>query len=100
MRDYYKRNPFRNKKKSPEVAAAHYAVNAAIKNGSIIPPTRCAECGALERGRKGKHEGGRWLHAHHTDYSQPLDVIFVCPPCHKAIHKSERAEAMLSSERV
>ncbi len=102
MRDYYERNgPSPNKKKKPpEVEKAHRLVGKAIKNGSIIVPIRCAKCGALERGRKGKHAGGRWLHAHHTDYFQPLDVIFVCPPCHKAIHKAERAEAMSSSAHV
>lgn len=94
MRDYYKRNgpsPSR-RNKLPEVARAHHLVNQAIKTGSIIVPVRCSKCGAIERGRKGKHIGGRWLHAHHVDYSQPLEVIFVCPPCHKAIHADAKEQ--------
>ena len=27
------------------------------------------------------------LYAHHTDYSQPLKVIFLCDKCHKIEHK-------------
>ena len=35
----------------------------------------CAHCGAKED-----------IVKHHEDYSKPLDVIFLCRPCHKIVH--------------
>jgi hypothetical protein len=31
------------------------------------------------------------LHAHHDDYSRPLDVVWLCPSCHRQHHVKSRA---------
>ena len=53
---------------------AHNAVRQAILNGrlSSSPCERCGEEKSL---------------AHHEDYDKPLDVMWLCQPCHKQRHK-------------
>lgn len=48
----------------------------AIKKGELIKPENCSICN-----EKSKLDG------HHVDYSKPLNVLWVCRKCHKAIHK-------------
>lgn len=55
--------------------SAHQAVARAIKKGSITKPERCQVCGSCEK-----------LNAHHYDYQKPLEVVWLCIPCHKKIH--------------
>ena len=56
---------------------AHHAVERAIRGGDL-EKSPCAECGATN------------VQAHHADYSKPLDVIWLCPPCHGSLHRMER----------
>ena len=53
---------------------AHRAVAKAIKQGLLVssPCIRCGEKKSV---------------AHHEDYDQPLDVVWLCQPCHKQRHK-------------
>ena len=53
---------------------AHMAVAKALKNGNLerMPCARCASEKSV---------------AHHEDYDKPLDVIWLCQPCHKQRHK-------------
>jgi hypothetical protein len=53
---------------------AHNAVFAAVKNGKLIRQL-CCRCGALK------------TVAHHEDYDKPLNVMWLCQPCHKQRHK-------------
>lgn len=45
---------------------------------------------AIRRGRIKRQPcrdcGSRKVHAHHQDYSKPLEVVFLCELCHKAEH--------------
>lgn len=52
----------------------HNAVARAIKNGQLTrqPCVRCSSEKSL---------------AHHEDYDKPLDVVWLCQPCHKQRHK-------------
>lgn len=53
---------------------AHWKVSKAIKTGKLLKrPCQC--CQSEEN-----------LHAHHTDYSSPLDVTWLCAKCHKLEH--------------
>lgn len=62
---YCKKFPFKRKAKN--------AVNNAIKAGKLQKQS-CLHCG-------GK------AHAHHTDYTRPLDVMWLCPKHHKTWHR-------------
>lgn len=60
----------------PEVHAAHDAVETALRNGSLVRQP-CELCGA-ER-----------VDAHHDDYSQPLQVRWLCRGHHLAHHRAK-----------
>jgi ribosomal protein S27AE len=60
--------------------AAHNAVKLAKERGDLIPKP-CEQC------------GDEPTHAHHDDYSKPLDVRWLCPQCHRAEHGQERQVA-------
>ena len=53
---------------------AHNQIARAIRNGSLVrqPCIRCGEAKSL---------------AHHEDYDKPLEVVWLCQPCHKQRHK-------------
>lgn len=55
-------------------AVAHSSVARAVRNGGLVrqPCVRCGEIKSL---------------AHHEDYDKPLEVIWLCQPCHKQRHK-------------
>lgn len=53
-------------------------VSRAVRNGTIKKPKNCEVCGQTKR-----------LVGHHKDYTRPLDVVWVCQPCHKALHKTQ-----------
>ncbi len=57
-------------------ARAWANLHRAVKDGNIIKPDNCEECNAH------KDDITR-LEAHHDDHNKPLDVKWVCPPCHK-----------------
>ena len=65
--------------KHPEKATARIKVRQAIFNGKLIP-LPCEKCNELK------------TEAHHTDYSKPLDVMWLCGPCHREEHKRLRRE--------
>jgi hypothetical protein len=58
---------------------AHNMVQRAIQKGLLfrLPCCRCANEKSL---------------AHHEDYDKPLDVMWLCQPCHKKRHKELREE--------
>lgn len=65
----------------------------AIRDG-VLDRQPCEKCGTEK------------VHAHHTDYSKPLDVMWLCPKHHKEWHKNygcpegknERAVIFVSPE--
>jgi len=66
----------RYRKTNPEKYKAHSVLNNAVQKRKIDKPKTCSMCG----------KSGR-IHGHHHDYSNPLDVVWVCAKCHTEIHK-------------
>ena len=58
---------------NPAAYAAQTAVGNAVRDGRLAKEP-CLFCGRDD------------VHAHHRDYSKPLDVIWLCPKCHHRLH--------------
>lgn len=61
-----------------EKRAAHTLLGNAIRDGRVVKPENCSECGACGR-----------IEGHHDDYAKPLEVRWLCRSCHVAHHRSE-----------
>jgi transketolase len=62
-----------------EKRRAHYAVQAALRNGTLVRPATCLSEGC-----------DRTPHAHHADYSKPLEVEWLCARHHYKLHREQR----------
>jgi len=65
-------------RKYPEKKKATTAVSHALRDGQLVRPSGCSTCGNSP------------LQAHHGDYSKPLDVLWLCQPCHVRLHSDLR----------
>lgn len=63
-------------RRNPKKRSAHIAVGNAVRDGKLIRPDNCEKCNSVSA-----------LEAHHCDYNKPLDVMWLCDPCHKKWHK-------------
>ena len=63
--------------------AASTIIGNAVRDGKVIKPNNCEQCGI-------KHHR---IHGHHDDYAYPMVVRWLCPKCHCAWHK-ENGEAL------
>jgi hypothetical protein len=68
----------RYKVEQPDRRAAHIAVGNAIRDKRLHKQP-CAFCGQADD-----------VEAHHHDYAKPLDVTWLCKPCHRRFHALER----------
>lgn len=68
--------------KNPNHKNAYMAVDAALRCGVLIKPTTCSGCGCPDIEHR--------IEAHHYDYSKPLDVIWLCTPCHENMDAARR----------
>lgn len=50
----------------------------AVRRGELKKPSSCESCGKKTKGNR--------LNGHHTDYTKPLAVIWLCKVCHGEIH--------------
>lgn len=66
------------KKDNPKIVIAHSIIRTLIASGKITRPDKCSNCS-----KKCKLEG------HHPDYDKPAEVVWLCPSCHKYLHKKE-----------
>ena len=58
---------------------AHKAVAKGLRHGTLLKES-CCRC------------GNEKSVAHHDDYDKPLDVMWLCQPCHKQRHKELKEE--------
>lgn len=56
-------------------ARSRYAQS--VLRGEIVRPTLCSRCNQSHY---------LSIEGHHTDYSRPLEVVWLCRPCHAAEH--------------
>lgn len=56
---------------NPLAHKAHLKVYREILNGNLKRPEYCSQCGELCK-----------PHAHHKNYQEPLNVIWLCSSCH------------------
>ena len=76
---------FRGGKRSSDLA--QNILESAIKKGIVQRQTYCEQCGD-----RGKFKDGRTaIQAHHPDYNDPLQVMWLCQKCHHAWHKKFKA---------
>lgn len=80
-REWRKNNPGahipymkRYREQNPQKIKAREAVRQAIRRGDLSRGI-CRDCGTAKN-----------VHAHHADYSRPLDVIWLCAVCHGELH--------------
>ena len=67
------------RKEDPRRMRAHNAVTRAVRKGNLVRQP-CCRC------------GNEKSFAHHEDYDKPLDVMWLCQPCHKQRHKELKHE--------
>jgi ribosomal protein S27AE len=61
--------------KTPEKSKARHTLNYAV-NKKHIKKTACSVCGNVNS------------QAHHSDYSKPLDIVWLCAKCHGLKHRT------------
>ncbi len=61
----------------PDKYKAHTMVSNAVRDGKMTRPNYCQGCGAECR-----------PDGHHENYLKPLDVVWLCKPCHHFAHAS------------
>jgi len=66
----------KRREECPERHKAHAAVRRAVESSKLWRQP-CEVCGWL------------FTHAHHDDYSKPLEVRWLCPQHHSEVHKKE-----------
>jgi len=62
---------------------AHDLVERALENGALVRPGQCQNCQADGVFTDGRTE----IQAHHTDYNNPLGVMWLCQKCHHEWHR-------------
>ena len=75
-KDYHRRNPEKYK--------ARQKLNKAVQRGKIHKPLYCSSC-----------DSDKHLEAHHTDYSKPLEVMWLCRTCHRELHNKMREQSRI-----
>ena len=56
---------------------ARSMANTYQRRGKLVGPKKCPKCGA------------RKPEKHHEDYAKPLEVEWMCRPCHLELHREE-----------
>lgn len=69
-------------KKNPTGVNARRVVEAAIYARKLTRPDHCSGCGC----DSSEHR----IEAHHCDYTRPMDVIWLCTPCHRRMDIQRR----------
>jgi len=63
---------------NPEKVKARSIISVAVATKKIDKPANCQECSSTGR-----------IEGHHMDYDKPLEVVWLCTPCHRMLHDSK-----------
>lgn len=74
----------------PHQARAVGVVMKALARGLLVAQP-CEKCGFTGKAKDGRN----LVHAHHDDYSKPLDVKWLCKDCHHDEHYRDKAVRVL-----
>ncbi len=77
----WKKSPAKKRSQPKWKKQVSNMLHLAIASGHVVRPESCEACGRVV-------PQGHYLQAHHDDYNKPLDVRFLCIPCHKKWHKN------------
>lgn len=64
------------KQRYPMIYAAHVITRNALRDGKIFREDICSVCGSDYK-----------VEGHHDDYTKPLELRWLCEPCHKKWHR-------------
>lgn len=67
---------------------AQNIVEKALAAGRLARPAGCSACGVIPSPMR---DGRSAIQAHHSDYNRPLDVAWLCQPCHHDWHRRNKA---------
>ena len=76
----------RRRARDPMKDRARYTFRNAIRDGIVVPPIACSRCRAT----------GVQIQGHHTDYSKPLDVEWLCFLCHREHGHGQRMTGLVN----
>ena len=68
------------RRRHPQRRHAQNVLAGHVARGTITKPTTCQRCGLDAH-----------IEAHHPDYTRPLDVEWLCKPCHVIADRERRA---------
>lgn len=68
--------------KNPTRVHARQVVYYALKVGKLVRPDTCSECGRT----------GCTIQAHHLSYDDPMNVVWLCIPCHKQADRKRQTD--------
>lgn len=66
----------------PSAKRAYKVVEAAIASGELVRPDHCLGCGCSNKEHR--------IEAHHNSYDRPLEVLWLCTPCHRSMDARRR----------
>lgn len=93
FKDWASRNPYKYQLKSiaryPERYYARKRFNQAVRKGAIKPKEQCEKCDATGR-----------IEAHHSDYSKPFEVEWLCKPCHMIADDERRWRELRAEDEL
>jgi hypothetical protein len=68
------------------IRRARYLFREAVRKGQLVRPTTCERCGRIPANVRPDDlfapPNVRRISGHHTDYTKPLDVQWLCHWCH------------------
>jgi hypothetical protein len=95
MREWRRRvsRPQKPHKRYPDERSKDIAWNKLeyqLRLGTIVRPQSCQKCGVIPPKSR---SGASQIQAHHPDYTKPLEVEWLCPPCHGETRWQENQRA-------